>query len=440
MSLFQPSAPEKEQVSLSVAGFELKDWNEYTYSANVEIPADGFSFTIGADKLPDTAKSWMVPGQYVQLKVNGAVQGSGYIDSIEVRNSREGGTEFVIEGRDLLAQAVDACADPTHVFKEGSTLLDVLIELFKPFGWGTEDAFIVENETNTLAKAGIRGTPRTKGGKKKGPRPLKRFVLHQLHPYPREGVFQFASRIAQRHGLMLWMTASGRQLVVSNPNFDIDPFYRLIRNATGTTNVLDGSVKIDIKDQPTCIVADAASGGGEFGRGRIKVISANTCVATSDPAFLDPYRRYPDAKRVLGFAFATPIAVPRARTLYLHDEESTTLEQLEGFLRREMAHVQRRSVSATYTVEGHGQITDEGFIPWTVDTTVDVDDQVANFKERMYILGRTFHKSRHGGTKTTLHLIRLNTIQLGEPTNTKPAPQVATDGEIVQQRQDLELD
>jgi prophage tail gpP-like protein len=326
------------------------------------------------------------------------------------------------------------------VFKEGSTLLDVLIELFKPFGWGTEDAFIVENETNTLAKAGIRGTPRTKGGKKKGPRPLKRFVLHQLHPYPREGVFQFASRIAQRHGLMLWMTASGRQLVVSNPNFDIDPFYRLIRNATGTTNVLDGSVKIDIKDQPTCIVADAASGGGEFGRGRIKVISANTCVATSDPAFLDPYRRYPDAKRVLGFAFATPIAVPRARTLYLHDEESTTLEQLEGFLRREMAHVQRRSVSATYTVEGHGQITDEGFIPWTVDTTVDVDDQVANFKERMYILGRTFHKSRHGGTKTTLHLIRLNTIQLGEPTNTKPAPQVATDGEIVQQRQDLELD
>lgn len=438
MAEFRPSLPEKEEVSLSFpeAGFEIKTWTEYSYSANLEIPADGWSFTIGAESLPGIVKPWLVPGQRVQLKINGAVQGTGYIDSVEVRASRSSGTEFVIQGRDLLAQAVDACADPTHTFKEGMTLEDVLMELFAPFGWGSADKFILENETNTLAKAGIRGVPRTKRKRI----PLKRFVLHQLRPYPREGVFQFASRITQRHGLMIWMIASGERLVVSNPNFEIDPFYRIYRNSTGSTNVVDGSVKYDIKNQPTAIVADGASGGGEFGRARIKSIMANTVVATGDPAFQEPFRKYPDANRVLGHAFATPVVVPRARTLYLHDEESTTQAQLDNFVRREMAHLQRESLTATYTVEGHGQITAEGFIPWTIDTTVDVVDDIAGLRERMYILGRTFHKSRSGGTTTTLQLIRLNTIVLGEPTSPQPAPKVATDGEIVRLREDLDLE
>jgi prophage tail gpP-like protein len=440
VSTFRPSNPEKEEITLRVAGFEIKAFSEYTYASQVDIPADGWSFTIGTDKLPDNAPSWLLPGQYVELKLNGTTQGAGYIDSVTTHASRGGGTEYTIEGRDLLAQAVDACADPTHVFKEGSTLLDVMLELFGPFGWDSEDDFITDNDENTLAKAGIRGTPLTRGGKKKGPKPLKSFVIHQLKPYPREGVFAFASRIAQRHGKMIWQIASGEKLVVSNPNFDIEPFYKLIRNATGTTNVLEGSVKLDIKNQPTCIVADGWSSQGEFGGGRLKSITANTAVATSDPAFLTPFRKYPDAKRVLGHAFATPIAVPRARTLYLHDPESQTQEQLDNFVRREMAHLQRESVVCSYTVEGHGQITQQGFIPWTVDTTVDVADDVANFRERMYVLGRTFHKSRTGGTTTSLTLIRLNTIVLGEPASAKPAPKVTTDGEIIRLRDELDLD
>ncbi len=434
--VFAPSNPEREQISLTIAGYELKQWSSYEFASNLETPADGWSFTIGADKLPDSAATWLVPGQFVQLKLNGAVQGSGYTDSIEVRASRSAGTEFVIQGRDLIAQAVDACADPTVTFKEGASLLDVLVDLFGPFGWDSEDDFITTNEANTNAKAGIRGVPRTR----KAQKPLKRFTMHQLRPYPREGVYQFASRVAKRHGLMIWQTASGQNIVASEPSFDGDPLYRLVRNSKGTTNVLDGHVRLDIKNQATCIVADAASGGGEFGRARIKAIMANTAVATEDPAFLEPYKRYPDAIRVLGHAFATPVRVPRARTLYLHDEESTTQEQLNNFVRREMAMLQRDSLQASYTVEGHGQITAEGFVPWTVDTTVDVEDDIAGIRERMYIIGRTFHKSRSAGTTTSLQLIRLHTIVLGEPTNPKPAPVVATDADIVQQRNDLELD
>lgn len=439
---FTPSAPEQEQVSLTFvdlggpSGLELKEWTQYEYASNIELPADGWSFTIGAESLPNGLEPLDLPGKKVALKVNGLVQGTGYVDRVDIRASRGAGTEFNIQGRDLIAQVVDACADPTHTFKEGMTLEDVLVELFAPFGWDREDHFIVDNQANALAKAGIRGTPHTKKGK-----PLKRFVLHQLRPYPREGVFQFASRIAQRHGLMIWMTASGNNIVVSTPNFETDPFYQIRRNATGTTNVLDGSVTFNVMNQPTCIVADGASGGGEFGRGRIKSIMANTAVLTEDEAFLEPYKRYPDAHRVLGYDFPNPLFLPRARPLFLHDEESTTQEQLDNFVRREMARLQRETVVANYTVEGHGQNTEEdGFVPWTVDSVVDVRDEIAGLNERMYVLGRTFHKSRQGGTTTSLQLIRLNTIVLGEPASPKPAPAAATDDEIVRLREELEIE
>jgi prophage tail gpP-like protein len=438
---FVPSAPEKEQVTLTFpdTGVSINTWTDYTYAAHIEIPTDGWSFTLASNTVTDDLdlQAFFLVGRRVRLALNGGTQGDGYIDSVEVSASRRGGALVHVQGRDKIAAVVDAHADPTYTFKEGMTLEDVLLDLFSPFGWSAPDQFILDNEVNTLAKAGIRGTPHSRGKRNAG-KPLKKYLLHQLRPYPREGVFAFASRICKRHGLMIWQTASGEQIVVSRPNFDIDPFYKLRRNLDGTTNVLAGSVKYDIKNQPTAIVADGSSGGGEFGRGRIKSIMANTVVSTVDPEYLTPFKRYPDANRVLGHAFPTPVSVPRAKTLYLHDEESTTQEQLDNFLRREMAHLQRESIVATYEVEGHGQITDDGFVPWTIDTTVDVEDDIAHLRERMYVAGRTFHKSRHGGTTTTLQLIRLHTIELGEPIAPKPAPVVQTDAEIVQTRRAIE--
>ena len=411
-------------LSLPEAGVEISQFTDYSFNSNFLTPTDGFDFTIGAERIPDAVKDALRPGAAVELTVNGGVQATGYIDSIDYSVSRNGGTQIFIGGRDVLAQAVDACADPTQSLKAGQTLEDALVSLFAPFGWSEPEQFIIANDADRNVKTGSsRGTPLTKGGKKKGPKPLKSYVLHQLRPHSREGVFEFAARIANRFGLWIWATASGDQLVVSRPDFETDPFYTLRLNKDGTSNVLESSVRFDISDQPTVIVADGYSGGGEFGRSRIKSITANTAVFTSDAAFLDPWKKYPDASRVLGHAFETPGYVPRNRTLYLHDDESQTQEQLDNFVRRELALLQRKSLTARYTVEGHGQMTPDGFVPWTVDTTVRVEDDIAGLHETLYVLGRTFRKSRASGTTTTLELIRLNTISFGDP----PKP-IATDG------------
>lgn len=426
---FVPSQPEKELVSLFVQAprrgqsndnerpiILLEEFTEYSFNSNFLTPTDGWSFTVAAEKLPPDLVPLLVPGAEVQLYVNGFAQSSGYIDSITKSASRSAGTEWRIEGRDRLGQVVDSCADPLKQFKESQTLLDALKELFGPFGWSNEADFVEDNDANRALKTGQQRRAKTKSSEAKGfgRRAVKATKLHQLRPYSREGVFEFASRMSQRFGLWLWLSADGEQIIVSTPTFDQEPSYKLIRSAD-QTNVLDGSVKFDFADQPTHIVADSYSHGGEFGKGRIKVVMANVAVRFEDEEFVPPEitKLIKAGAKVLGgptLPAANSFIAQRPRILYLHDDESKTLEHLENFVRREMALLQRKSLSAHYTVEGHGQFVEGKFVPWAIDTTVDVYDEVASLEERLWVLGRTFNKSRSGGTTTSLELIRLNSL------------------------------
>jgi prophage tail gpP-like protein len=60
------------------------------------------------------------------------------------------------------------------------------------------------------------------------------------------------------------------------------------------------------------------------------------------------------------------------------------------------------------TVYGH---TQDGH-PFAVDTLIDVDDDVLGLHEPMWVMERTYTKSRSAGTTTTLTLIRRYTLDL----------------------------
>ena len=212
-------------------------------------------------------------------------------------------------------------------------------------------------------------------------------------------------------------------LIISRPDYYQEPLYTLRRSRNGDTNVLEGTVSFDACDQPSVIFADGYSGGGEYGKGRVKAYCLNPYFGVDKDGFaLEEVRKLvsknPDAQQVL---FVTQPFTRRAmempaRPLYLHDDESHTQEQLNNFVRREMSLLLRKSLTAHYTVEGHGQLDENGeeFVAWDIDTVVEVQDDVAGLNERMYVLGRTFEKSRSGGTTTKLELVRLHSIQFGE--------------------------
>jgi len=418
LSPYSPS-PERETVSLEIrdAGLVITDWISYRYNENFLTPSDAFSFVLEDAYFDDLTKAAVVPGAKVSLIMSGNIQCTGFIDSVEKSASRSSGTVWTINGRDVLGQAVDCGIDPTTTFTKATTLDQFLATVFAPYSWGAITSFATDNANNRSVITGQkRGIPTSKKGK-----PLKSFQLHQLRPYAREGAYEFASRVCQRQGLWIWPTADGQQLVVGTPDFDQAPITLLQRlNNGGGTNVLDGSVKFDVSNQPNVIIADGEGGGGEFGHSKLQALLVNPAVAylpggkasTSGPAASAAYqallKKYSRATVLPPKHIAfTPQYTPTLRVMYLHDDESKTPDELANFVYREMALKLRQSVTAHYTVYGHGQpALDGSFTPWAVNTMVDIRDEVGGLSEPMWVMARTFNKSRRGGTTTDLELIR----------------------------------
>ena len=109
-----------------------------------------------------------------------------------------------------------------------------------------------------------------------------------------------------------------------------------------------------------------------------------------------------------GFAVRMPNA--RVRAVYLHDDESKTIQQLEDFVRREMALRQQASVVVHYTFEGHTLMG----IPWYTNSVAHVDDDALEIHGRMWCISRSFSKSRGGGTHASVEFIMPNTMSFGE--------------------------
>ncbi len=402
-------------------GVALTRWVSYEFRSNFLTPSDSFSFELGVDEegFDPEVEDAIRFGAKIQLRLDGREIATGRIDAIDISADRPSGNTISIHGRDLLGQTLDTTADPTYELKAGGTLADLLKDLFSPFGWKTEDDFVIDPRADRDAKAGIRGTPTTRGGKKKGPKPLKSFILHQTKPYNHESVYHFASRVAQRHGLWIWLSADGKKLNVGQPDFEGEPYAALFRTRdgrVGTTNVT-GTVSLDMTNQPTVILADSFGGGSEYAKGRFRAYMINPLLGFDEDGNV-----FPEVAAFLAKApSATKNEMPRTtffrraknipfRPMILHDPESKTPEQLNNFVRREMSLLVRQGVRAHYNTEGHGLATENGVLAWTPNTLVHVTDDAAGLDEDMYILGTRLAKSRGGGTTSSLDLILKNSI------------------------------
>lgn len=429
-----PSGLEIAMVFRNV-GTVLTDWLSYTFNDNFLTPCAGFSFEIGGRSFDWLVAHGVFPGSRVSLRLGEAYVADGYIDSVELQAGRGGGITCRIEGRDRLGYAIDCNADPLINFKDGTTLEDALQQLLGRFGI---TKIVVDDSANQGLLTGVtRGVKYSAGGKK-GPKPLKRDVLHQTKPYPGEGCFAFAARLAQRHGVWLWLAADGETLIASSPDYDSPPLYALHRTINGRRNVIDGAVRHDLGSQPTLIFADGYGGGGEFGHSRLRARVSNPICITADPAHADAILAYPDAKNVeFPELQEKPFRAPYARIVYLHDQSSQTPQQLENFLRREMSLHLRKSFSASYTVEGHGQIINGRFVPWSVNQQTFLDDEIGGYLGVAWIAGRTFMRRRGGGTTTKLDLLRPHSLELGEPDPDPTPAQKAAKAKAEEERKKL---
>lgn len=417
MPVYTPATPDRQQVLLRILDAEqdITRWTSYSFSSNYLTPADGWSFTIGDGELDDAQKEALRVGSRVRLYVDNYALGDGIIDRIEINADRSRGITYGIHGRDRLGLVVDSVADPRLQFKTGTTLAEFLKTTLSPYGWSEDTDFTMDASANRDAKTGgVRGAPLPKRKSKTGK--LSQFQIYQLKPHNHEGLFRFIMRTVERFGLYVQVSADGNTIIVAAPDFEQEPKYQLVRDY-GRTNILSGSVVYDATDQPSVIIVDGFSNTPEFGRGRLKAycvnpffgVDADGKMLASVAKILEPYSDAVEVK-FANFPYRRRAPLTTPKPMFLHDEESKTQDQLNWFVKRTMSELLKKSLVCHYEVEGHGQMRDGVFIPWDVDTVVDVQDEVAGVIERMYVLGRTFEKSRQGGTTTKLELIRLYSI------------------------------
>jgi prophage tail gpP-like protein len=397
---------------------EVTRFREYSFNSHFLTPTDHFSFVLGDESARRSILDGIFVGQEVTLSINGYVQAGGFIDRVRPKTARGGGTEFHIEGRDWLSPAVDANMNPWRTkFTATNTLLDVIVQSFAPYGFGGVGQILASDEANANIITGQHRGPRTS---KKG-KVIKSFLSHQLKPYPREGVYAFCSRMSQRFGLSIWASADGENLIVDEPDFTQKAIYDIRHKLeTGETTYEEGELDANGENQPSVIIATGYGGGGDNDHTRMKVAMVNEITGVDlngnirpevEVILKDELPEYPSGLLPLR-AEVAEVRMPdaRVRAVYVHDDESKTIDELEDFTRREMALRQQHAFVARFTFEGH---TLKG-VPFYTNSIANVDDDVLELKNRMWCISRTFTKSRTSGTRTNTEWIMPGTLSFGE--------------------------
>jgi prophage tail gpP-like protein len=402
------------------SGKTLDSLTSYQFDSDFLTPCDGFTVTIADDRV-SALQDQLRPGEQVRLYVNNNLQFVGRIDSASYSISRSG-TSVTLTGRDLLGAVCDSYISPEIRITEKDTLVGALKRIFSDFSF---DKFDIDDEANRNIIAGQKAGFVAKGKTAKGKgKSLEKFINHQTHPNKAEGLYQYAERITKRFGLHIWSSADGETLYVGEPSYDQAPLYWLVhfRGDNQVNNVTSLDVKIDWSKQPSVIIGECKSGGGNFKKSTNKVIMVNEFSGLADgsptpdvAALIEKYKS--KGSKVLpvrqNLVDAVPsqyrILSPAYRPLFLVDDESNNMEELEFAVRRKMASLQHDFFKVELTTEGHSNPATGA--TYAINTVAHVEDAVTGLNASLWVKRRTFRKSRSEGTTTTLELVLPGSIE-----------------------------
>lgn len=447
----QDGQSEVDSVAVTIRGLdlEIKTWQSYSIRQDFLTPSAAFDFTF-ATNAPATYNEIFVEGTELQIAVNGLAQMTGVIEKVTTTTDRQNGTVYKISGRDFLGPVVSASIDPKIRITSNQTVLDFLTLVLTPYdidriyvsddinysivtgypkGKGkfqTQTSIVKEAQSRKAANAKtatVVYTSKTVTQVISADRPdLKKLPLDQLKPKIGDGAMQVIERLLARLGLQMFAAADGSGVVVDKPDFTTAPIHRLIRHFNGDAenNIEDGYRTIDGEVQPCYVLAVGQSSGSDMAKIRLKCIAVNEFVACRPDGSFLPHvqnaiaaypgisvlpirdRLLPRNDRIVNQRKPVPI--------FIKDDESKSLAQLQAFTRRKLSELQRKYFTVVYTVKGH---TYADRYPYAVNTNIDVDDDYLGIHETLWTMGRTFTKSRGSGTTTELSMIRPYTLELG---------------------------
>lgn len=395
---------------------------------------DGFEFVFIGETNDDRKGLELAP---VELLVDGQSMLFGRID-ITVRGDKSPGI-VTVRGRDYLADLVEGDADPTVSIAAGATLEEAILQICAPYG------------ITHIEGPSARQVARTKAPQKPSKKRRKK-QLKDGKPEAGQCVYDWCNRILARHGETLQPASVPHKVVIQAPNYNQDPIGKIVRrDYFEPGNVIRGVATRDFSRCPTFALFAGRQGASTEKSTRViaGVNVAGNWVEKNGGPSVGPRKDWVQDEveretvtikrqkntwdigsmaigdsrelgEILGNWTLGGRRLPGVRSaigsralyrlLYWRDDIAKTQEQIDESALRAVA--ERLKDTLRYEVTLRGIVDPETGYYWACDTIVDVDDDVVDVHERMWIASRRFDFDGQNLT-TTLECWRPGSFQIG---------------------------
>lgn len=334
----------------------------------------------------------------VKISLHGAPQLIGRVDIDE--NDDDG--SMTVTGRDYIADMTECCVDPTFAVKKGDTLASALLNSCAPIGIDTifgADEFQLADIRSGVSSAGRKKTN------------FKAFTLGELKPEPGQGLYEFFEKLFARHRCTIQPGPDRNCLVLSEPSFEsasIGKLYRRRDLKATTGNITKGRATRDYSRFPTLVLGNgnAVDPGKSASPLKVELLSS----IWGPKSFADFLIENTIQGRSLP-SDAVKSGSKLYRLLTFKDKTARSGQDLINAAYRAMSERFKDTLIYRCTIRGY-QDPQTGAL-WSPDCMVDVEDEVADINEPMWIASRSF-VYHEGEAFTDLELWRPKSFMLGE--------------------------
>lgn len=392
------------------ADLEIKRFKSYSLESDYTVSTDGWELVVYEEDAKRLAKLRDIELQPVEILIDGAQQLLGRVDVTDIGGD---GSAVTLMGRDYIADIVECNVDPALKFKEQMTLGDALKLALSPCGISTVA------DPDDIAIQNVRSGKKLKGGK--SGKTFKTIKLEDFKPEPGLGLFDICNRLVARHGATLQPSNRRDTIIVDAPDYKLSPVATLRRtkdqNLSGAINIITSSARRDFSHMPTAALFTSKNGrSGEAGAGLNLALDFRTLANAFGGELKAKLPRIAagtgkDARRKPGNAGGLGNG-ELYRFLYARDDESRNAEQLFAAAKRSVA--QRLKDTLVYRCKVRGHRDEKGGGVWAVNTIVQVEDDICNVHEPLWVHSRRFSNSPSEGATTELICWRPEAFQIGE--------------------------
>jgi len=378
----------------------------YKIQSSYLVSTDGFDFVLVEKDLSLIRGLEMQP---VELLISGptvvgAQQALGRIDITDIGGD---GIALTCEGRDYVSDMVENHVDPEFNVAKDTPLAAAIVQVGAPVG------------IDTVWSNGDVGMRNIRTGKAPGnpaPADFSAIKLTDLKPQSGLGSYEWANRVAARNGVTIQPGGNRNELYLSAPDYQQTAVGTLRRSLgstqAGRNTIAKGRARRDYSKFPTHTLFTgkaAAQGKGKpaplkFEAGTRSVIDAlgNAELLAAKARIVDGRRKPSAAGELADFQLY--------RLLYQQESESKKREQLERAATRAFSERFKDTLVYTCSVKGH-ELPDGGAV-YGVNTVLNIQDELTDVNEPMWVASRTLSYSENGGAETELEFWRLGAFQI----------------------------